>query len=149
MKPLSENRRALFDYAILEHFDAGIELTGHEVKSVKAGHASLAGAYAIIRGGEIFLINCQIPPYQQNNAPEDYESSRTRRLLLHKEEIGSLAGKLKTKGLSLLALSFFLKKNLVKVDLGLGRSRKAHDKRELLKKRATDREVERTLGTGS
>lgn len=143
MSILSENRRARFDYEILEHYEAGIELTGQEVKSVKSGHGNLAGAYAILRGGELFLINCQIPPYQQNNVPEDYDPSRTRRLLLHKEEIKSLSGKLKEKGLSLVALSFFLKKNFVKVDLGLGRSRKKSDKRELLKKRAVDRDIER------
>ncbi|MEY4731463.1 MAG: hypothetical protein RL681_409 [Candidatus Parcubacteria bacterium] len=143
MKPLSENRRATFDYEILEHYEAGIELFGHEVKSVKAGHGNLAGAYAIIRGGEAFLINCQIPPYQQNNVPDDYDPSRTRRLLLHKEEIKSLSGQLKEKGMSLVALSFVTKKNLVKVELGLGRSRKKSDKRELLKKRAHEREIER------
>lgn len=142
-KPLSENRRARFDYDIVENYEAGIELTGQEVKSVKAGHGNLAGAYAILRGGEAYLLNCQIPPYQQNNVPENYDPSRTRRLLLHKEEIRGLVGKLKEKGLSLVALSFFLKKNLVKVELGLGRSRKAHDKREVLKKRAVRREMDR------
>ena len=143
MKPLSENRRAKFDYEILEHIEAGIELFGHEVKSVKAGHGILAGAYAILRGGEAFLVNCQIPPYQQKNVPDDYDPSRTRRLLLHKDEIKELVGKLKEKGLSLLALSFTTKKNLVKVELGLGRSRKSHDKREVLKKRAVQREMDR------
>lgn len=143
MKPLSENRRATFDYEILERIEAGIELFGHEVKSVKAGRGNLAGTYAIIRGGEIFLINCQIPPYQQGNVPDDYDPSRTRRLLLHKTEIRELTGKLKERGLSLLALSFTTKKNLVKVELGLGRSRKAHDKREVLKKRAVQREIDR------
>ena len=143
MKPLSENRRAKFDYEILEHIEAGIELFGHEVKSVKAGHGNLAGAYAILRGGEAFLVNCQIPPYQQKNVPDDYDPSRTRRLLLHKDEIKELVGKLKEKGLSLLALSFTTKKNLVKVELGLGRSRKSHDKREVLKKRAVQREMDR------
>lgn len=143
MQNLSENRRARFDYEILEHYEAGIELVGHEVKSVKTGHGNLAGSYAILRGGEAFLLNCQIPPYQQNNVPENYDPSRTRKLLLHSEEIKSLTGRLKEKSLSLVALSFYTKKNLVKVDLGLGRSRKAHDKRELLKKRATNREMER------
>ena len=143
MKTLSENRRAKFDYEILEHIEAGIELFGHEVKSVKAGHGNLAGAYAILRGGEAFLVNCQIPPYQQKNVPDDYDPSRTRRLLLHKDEIKELVGKLKEKGLSLLALSFTTKKNLVKVELGLGRSRKSHDKREVLKKRAVQREMDR------
>lgn len=143
MKPLSENRRAKFDYDILEYIEAGIELFGHEVKSVKGGHGNLAGAYAILRGGEAFLINCQIPPYQQGNVPDDYDPSRTRRLLLRKEEIRELTGRLKTKGLSLVALSFVTKKNLVKVELGLGTSRKAHDKREVLKKRAVQREIDR------
>ncbi len=143
MKPLSENRRARFDYDILETIEAGIELFGYEVKSVKAGHGALAGAYAIIRGGEVFLVNSQIPPYQKNNVPQDYDPSRTRRLLLRKEEIKELTGKLKEKGLSLVALAFTTNKNLVKVQLGLGRSRKKSDKRELLKKRTHQREIER------
>jgi SsrA-binding protein len=143
MKPLSENRRAKFDYEILEYIEAGIELFGHEVKSVKAGRGNLAGAYAIIRSGEVFLVNCQIPPYQQKNVPDDYDPSRTRRLLLHKGEIKELVGKLKEKGLSLVALAFITQKNLVKVELGLGKSRKAHDKREVLKKRAVQREIDR------
>ena len=144
-KTLSENRRARFDYEIQDHYEAGIELTGQEVKSVKTGHGNLSGAYAILRGGEIFLINCQIPPYQPNNTPKEYDPSRTRRLLLKKEEIRELTGKLKEKRLSLIALSFFLKKNLVKVDLGLGRSRKKSDKRELLKKRDVQREIDRDV----
>jgi len=143
MKPLSENRRAKFDYDILEHFEAGIELTGQEVKSVKNSRGNLAGAYAILRGGEAFLLNCQIPPYQANNVPKEYDPSRLRRLLLKKDEIKELTGKLRDKGLSLLAVSFYTKNNLVKVDLGLGRSRKAHDKRELLKDRAIKRDAER------
>jgi SsrA-binding protein len=147
MKPLSENRRARFDYDILETYEAGIELIGHEVKSVKYGRANLAGAYAILRGNEIFLLNCEIPPYQQNNVPENYDPSRTRRLLLRKNEIKELTGKLKDKGLSLIALSFYTKKNLVKVELGLGHSRKKGDKRDLLKKRAHEREIERSLSS--
>ena len=122
---------------------------------MKAGHGNLAGAYVVIRGGsprrssgvakagEAFLINCQIPPYQQGNVPDDYDPSRTRRLLLHSAEIKELSGRLKEKGLSLVALSFTAKKNLVKVELGLGKSRKSHDKREVLKKRAVQREIER------
>ncbi len=163
MKTLSENRRARFDYEIVENYEAGIELTGQEVKSVKGGHGNLAGAYAIIRGGlprrspagggtkagEVFLINCQIPPYQPNNIAKEYDPSRTRRLLLRKEEIKELTGKLKEKGLSLIALSFYTKKNLVKVDLGLGRSRKTHDKRELLKKRDVEREADRELSSSA
>ena len=140
---LSENRRARFDYDILEIIEAGIELFGHEVKSVRAGRASLVGAYVIIRGDEAFLINCHIPPYQPGNIPKDYEPSRTRRLLLHKKEMHELVKKLKEKSTSLVALEFVKKKDLLKLIVGLGRSRKIHDKRELLKKRAVELEMAR------
>ena len=143
MKILSENRRAKFDYEILENYEAGIELLGQEVKSVKLGRGNLTGSYAIIRNKEAWLINSAIPLYQPKNVGGDYEPSRTRRLLMRKEEIASLTGRLHEKGLSLIPLAFVLKKNLIKVDLGLGKNRKKHDKRELLKKRAAVREIAR------
>ncbi len=142
-KPLAENRRARFDYEILQTYEAGISLTGQEVKSVKGGRMNLSGSYAILRGGEIILLNCQIPAYQPKNAPMDYDSARSRRLLLRREEIRELIGKLKGASVSLIPLSAYLKKNIIKIELGLGKSRKKSDKRELLKKRTILREIAR------
>lgn len=138
---LSENKRARFDYQILEAYEAGIELTGQEVKSVRRGSANLQGSYAIIRGGECWLINATIPPFQVSNTAKDYEPTRTRRLLLTKKEIAEIGHKLDAKGISLLALKFFTKHGLLKIEIGLGKSRKAYDKRELLKERSAIREL--------
>jgi len=134
-KILADNRRAKFDYEILDTLDAGVELLGFEVKSVKASRMSLVGSYAVIRGGEAWLLNAQIPAYQPNNASQDYDPVRTRRLLLRHEEIVELAGKTKNKGIVLVPLSAFLHKNFIKIKLGICRSKKSHDKREALKKK--------------
>lgn len=144
-KLLAENRRARFDYEIIETLEAGIELLGLEVKSIRAARATLAGSYAVFRKGEIWLLNCQIPPYQTNNTPTDYEPTRSRRLLLRREEVAALIGKLKTKGVALVALALLTKHGLIKVRLGLGRSRNKSDKRELLRSRAADREIRRVI----
>ena len=153
---LAENRRARFDYEILETIEAGIELRGFEVKSAKFGRMGIVGSYAVIRGGrpetagraspsskagEAWLLNSQIPPYQKNNTPESYDPLRTRRLLLRKEEISKLIGRLKEKSLSLIPLQVYLKRGFMKIELGLGRPRKKYDKRELLKKRSVEREM--------
>jgi len=142
MKALSENRRARFDYKISDTFEAGIELMGFEVKSAKSGRMQLAGSYAIVRGGEAWLINSQIPPYQPNNTPAGYEPSRPRRLLLHRDEIKKLIGALKAKAF-LIPLRAYLKNGFVKIELGLGKPRKKSDKRELLKKRAAEKEMKK------
>lgn len=140
---LAENRRARFDYALSDTLEAGIELLGAEVKSVKSGQMNLAGSYALARGGEIWLVNAKIPPHQPKNAPPDFASDRPRRLLLHASQIKELSGKLQEKGWSLVPLRAYLKKGLVKLELGLGRSRKARDKREYLRSKAADREMRR------
>ena len=140
-KILSENRKARFDYEIKETIEAGIELRGFEVKSAKAGRMGIVGSHVIVRGNEAWLVNAQLPPYQQNNTPADYDPSRTRRLLLHKKEIAHITGILKEKSASLIPLRVIVKKGIVKIELGLGRARKKRDKRELLKKRAADREM--------
>ncbi len=140
---LTENRRARFDYEILETLEAGIELKGFEVKSAKAAQMQLAGSHALIRGSELWLLNSHIPPYQPKNAPADYDPARSRRLLLRGEEIKRLTGSLKEKKLSLIPLRVYVKKNLVKVELGLGRLRKKSDKREMIKKRSAEREMRR------
>jgi len=138
---VAENRRARLDYDIAEAFEAGVELLGHEVKSVKAGRMGLNGSYVLIRDGQAWLLNASIPPYQQGNVPESYDSDRTRRLLLRKSDIHELSGKLKTKGTHLIPLKTYLKKSLIKLEIGVGRSRKKTDRRDYLKKREHDREM--------
>ncbi|MGB9847994.1 MAG: SsrA-binding protein SmpB [Patescibacteria group bacterium] len=145
MKILAKNRKAEFNYEILERIEAGIQLLGCEVKSVKNGNINLDGSFAQIYGNEIYLINAQIPAWQAKNAPFDYQPDRSRKLLLHKEEINRLIGKMKTERLLLIPLMVYLKKNKIKVELGLGRSRRKIDKREIIKKRETEREIARNL----
>ena len=136
---ITTNKRAYFDYNILEAYEAGIELKGFEVKSIKTGRINLAGAYAIIRDNQAWLINADIPPYQPKNAPEDYDSKRTRRLLLKKSEIKNLIGRVAEKGLTLMPLRVYTKNRKIKIEIGLGKSRKKKDKRELIKKRGKTR----------
>lgn len=143
---LAENRRARFDYEILETYEAGIELSGQEVKSAKSGRFNLAGSYGILRNGEVWLLNSEIPAYQPKNAPAAYDSKRSRRLLLRREEIQKLIGKLNEKSLRLVPLRAYLKKNFIKIELGLARSRKKTDKREVLSRRAAEREMRSGIG---
>ncbi len=138
---IAENRRARFDYDIKEKFEAGIELKGYEVKSVKAGHFQIAGARVLIRGGEAWLVNSHIPPYQPKNMPMDYAEDRARKLLLTKNEIKTITGALHEKGRFLVPLRAYAKKGFVKLELGLSQARKKSDKREVLKKRTHVREM--------
>ncbi len=142
---LSENRKAWFDYQILEKYDAGVELKGFEVKAVKAGKMDIAGTFAVARGNEIWLLGANIPPYQTGNTPADYDPKRSRRLLLQRHEIAELIGKMKERGLTLLPLRVYTKGNLVKIELGLGRGKRGPDKRQAIRKRESQREIERTL----
>src|SRR3989338_6301187 len=144
MAHYAENRKARFDYEILEKYEAGIELLGTEVKSVRGGRMSLEGAFVIIRGDEAFLINSNIPPYQPKNAPQDYDPLHNRRLLLTKKEIGELAGSEKNKSLTIVPISVYNKGRKIKVSLALVKGKKKFDKRETIKKRETDRELRRT-----
>lgn len=141
METIAENRRARFDYDIADTYEAGIELLGHEVKSAKGGHFQIAGARVLIRGGEAWLVNSHIPPYQPKNMPSGYEEDRSRRLLLMKDEIKSLTGALQEKGRTLLPLRAYLKRGFIKLELGIARPRKKSDKREALKKRSHEREM--------
>ncbi len=145
MKPIAENKRARFDYEILDRYEAGIELTGQEVKSAKSGRFDLSASYAVPRAGEFWLLNSSIPAYQPKNVPTNYDPNRSRRLLLHKNEIQTLLGKLRQKSFSLIPLRAYLKKGFIKLELGLAKSRKKSDKRELLKKRAAEREMRKAL----
>ncbi len=145
MKDITFNRRALYDYEILEILEAGIELKGFEVKSIKTGRINLAGAYVIIRDNQAWLLNSDIPAYQPKNTPDDYNSKRTRRLLIKKSEIKNLIGRVQEKGLTLLPLKVYTKgkSGRIKIEIGLGKSRKKADKRELIKKREVEREIKR------
>ena len=137
------NKRAYYDYHILETHEAGIELRGFEVKSVRKGNVSLRGAFATIKGSELWLTNGHIGAYQSGNTPTDYDPTRPRRLLMHKKEIGHLIGKLKEKGLTLMPLKMYNKHGKIKVEVGVARGKKQYDKREVIKKRDTVREKQR------
>lgn len=145
---ITTNKRAYFDYEILETFEAGIELKGFEVKAIKSGRINLAGSYAIVRNNQIWLLNADIPPYQPKNMPEDYDSKRTRRLLLKKSEIKNLIGRIQEKGLTLVALKVYTKakQGKIKIEIGLARSRKIRDKRQLIKERESRREMRKNTG---
>ena len=145
MSVIITNKRAHFDYEVLEAYEAGIELRGFEVKAVKSGRINLAGSYAIIKNNQAWLLNADIPSYQPLNTPADYDSKRTRRLLLRKSEIKNLIGRTKEKGLTLVPLKVYTKAHRIKIEIGLGKSRKKGDKRELIKKRDIEREIGRRL----
>lgn len=144
MAVFSENKRAHFDYNILETYEAGLELKGFEVKSIIAGRANVNGAHAVIRGDEAWLLNCDIPPYQPGNTPDGYDAKRTRKLLLNRKEINELIGRTKEKGLTLIPTKLYNKGRNVKVEIGLARSRKKGDKRETIKKKEFKRELRRS-----
>jgi SsrA-binding protein len=143
MANYAENRKARFNYEILEKYETGIELLGTEVKSVRAGQMSLEGAFVIARGGEAFLINANIPPYQPKNSPKDYDPLKNRKLLLTKKEIAELAGSEKNKSLTIVPISVYNKNRKIKVEIALCKGKKKFDKRETIKKRDTDREIRR------
>jgi SsrA-binding protein len=144
-KTVSSNRRALHLYAILERFEAGIVLTGSEVKSLRQGRASIAEAYGRISGGELWLENMHIPPYEQGEK-RGYDPLRSRKLLLHRREIERLIGKQKEQRLTLVPMRVYFSHGLAKVELGLGRGKAEYEKREATLKRQHDREMERALG---
>lgn len=148
MATFAINKRATFDYEILEKFEAGIELLGNEVKSIRLGRAQLLGSFVVLRGGEAFITGLIIPPYQANNTHTTYIEDRTRKLLLNKKQIQHIEESLKNKGLTLIAISLYNKGPKIKIEIGLAKGKKKFDKRETIKKRDTDRELRRTLKTG-
>lgn len=141
---LCTNRRARHEYEIEETFEAGVALLGTEVKSLRAGLVSLQDAYARIEGGEAYLLNCHINPYEAASR-FGHDPLRKRKLLLHKREIRRLIGKVQEKGLTLIPLSFYLKEGRVKVELALARGKKLYDRREDLKRRMIQRELDQAL----
>ncbi len=144
-KVVSDNRQARYLYEILETFEAGIELKGTEVKSIRQGKANLKDGYALIRNGEAWLINVHISPHQTTGEYFNHDPRRTRRLLLHRGELRKLIGKVEEKGLTLVPLKMYLKRGWVKISLGLAKGKKLHDKREDLRKRQDQREIQRAM----
>ena len=147
-KLIASNRKARHDYAVVDTFEAGVMLTGTEVKSLRLGRASLVDGFATIDDGEVYLRNVHIPEYEQGSWT-NHEPRRTRKLLLHKAEIERLIGKTKESGLTLVPLSLYFSAGKVKVELALARGKRSYDKRQDLARRDADREVARALGRRS
>lgn len=143
-KILATNRKAFHDYFIEETFEAGIALTGTEIKSVRAGALNLRDSFAAVREGEMYLHNVHISPYEQGNR-FNVDPYRTRKLLMHRKEINRLMGRVKEKGLTIVPLRVYLKKNRAKVEIALVKGKKQYDKREAISKRDADREIERSM----
>ena len=144
-KTIAKNRRAFHDYEILETYEAGIELTGTEVRSLRDNHCQLTDCFVLVRGGELWLNNVHIPPFAQGNLANP-DPDRKRRLLMHKRQIRYLEEKVREKGLAIVPLKLYFKDNgLVKVEVALARGKKLYDKRESMKKRDTARDIERAL----
>ena len=134
------NRKARYDYEILEEIECGIVLKGTEIKSIRAGKANIRDSYAIIKNGEVFLLNTHIDTYEQGNI-FNHDETRTRKLLLHKKEILKLKDKLNTQGYTLIPLKIYIKKGIAKVLLGVAKGKKNYDKRETIKKRDIERQI--------
>ena len=144
-KTVATNRKARHDYLIEDTFEAGLVLQGSEMKSIRAGQVNLRDSYAAVRGGELWLLNADISTYQQASY-QNHEPRRDRKLLMHRREINRLTGKLQEKGLTLIPLQLYLKNGRAKIQLGLGRGKKSYDKRQSLRERDDQRQIERALG---
>jgi SsrA-binding protein len=144
-KIVSDNRQARFQYEILETYETGIELVGTEVKSIREGKVNLRDGFALVRNGEVFLYNVHISPHKTASQVFNHDPTRTRKLLLHRQEIRKLIGKVEQQGLTLVPLKMYLKRGWVKLDLALVRGKKLHDKRDDLKRRQDQRDMERAI----
>jgi len=142
---IADNKKALFNYAIEERFEAGVVLHGWEVKALRAGKVQLTDGYVLIRDGELFLIGCQVNPLRTTSTHVSADAARTKKLLLHKGEISRLVGKVEQKGYALVPLNLHWKNGKVKCEVGLGRGKGEHDKRDTIKEREGKREVERAM----
>lgn len=145
MEPYAYNRTIHHDYEILETLQAGLVLAGHEVKAIRTGHASLKGAHAIVRAGEAWLLNASISPYQPANTPDGYDPTQTRKLLLKRKDIDRLLGKIKNEGLTIVPIKLYNSNRKIKLELGLARGKKKHDKRQDAKKRDAKRDMARAM----
>lgn len=145
MKPISKNKKAFFDFEVLEKFEAGLVLRGFEVKAIKTGRINLTGSHIIIRQNEAWLVGASVPPYQPKNTPESYDPQRTRKLLLSKDEIKRLTGRIQEKGLTLTPLSVYTNHGKVKLEFALARGKKLHDKRQKISERESRRRIQRAF----
>ncbi len=145
MGNLIKNRKASYNYHIFDKIEAGISLTGQEAKALRSGKGSLSGAFISLKNNQAYLLNLTISPYQPNNISKDYNPQRERKLLLKKSEIKNLIGKVKEKGVTLIPLSIYTRKNFIKVEVGVVKGKKKYDKRESIKKREIDRDIRRRL----
>lgn len=144
VKTIATNRKAHHDYFIEDKFEAGLVLTGTEIKSIRAGHVNLRDSFAVVKEGEMWLMNTHIAPYDQGTYT-NHEPRRPRKLLMHRREVNRIAGKLQEKGFTLVPLRLYLKNNLAKVELGLARGKKQYDKRATLREKETRREIDRVV----
>lgn len=144
VKIIATNRKARHDYHIDDTFEAGMTLTGTEIKSIRAGRVSLRDSFAVVKEGELWLMNAHIAPYDQGTYA-NHEPRRPRKLLMHRREINRIAGQLQEKGFTLVPLRLYLKNNLAKVELGLARGKKQYDKRAALRQKETRREIDRAV----
>lgn len=143
-KTIATNRKARHDYSIDDTFEAGLVLTGTEIKSIRAGHVNLRDGFAVVKEGELWLMNAHIAPYDQGTYA-NHEPRRPRKLLMHRREINRIAGKLQEKGFTLVPLRLYLKNNRAKIELGLARGKKQYDKRVALREKETRREIDRAV----
>ena len=145
MANLTLNKRARYDYKLIDRYEAGIVLLGQEVKSIKLGQASLKGSFVTLKGKELYLTNANIPRYKMASALKPYEPARPRKLLLKKAEIKSLTGKMKSQGLTLVPLRLYTKNRLIKLEFALARGKRKYDKRQTISKREDQRKMDRRL----
>jgi SsrA-binding protein len=145
VKDIANNRKAFHDFEIIDRFEAGLVLTGSEIKSIRAGRVSLRDGYASVRDGELWLANVHISPYDRASH-QNHDPRRPRKLLMHRREINRLQGKLQEKGLTLVPLRLYLKKHVAKVELGLARGKRLYDKRAALQDKETRRQIDRAVG---
>ncbi len=145
MATLVSNKKAHLSWEITDTLDAGVELLGFEVKSIKNGQGSLEGASVGVRGSEAYLLGATVPPFQVGNTPAGYDPLRARRLLLKRHEIDTMLGLESRKGESLIPLSFYTKNNLIKLEIGVGRHKKKHDKRAAISRREVNRDIDREM----
>jgi SsrA-binding protein len=145
MANFAENKKAKFDYEILDEYEGGLELLGHEVKSIRTKGADISNAHVLVRGGEVYLVGASIPLYQNTKQLEKYDPERIRRILLNKKEILELTNQDSKKGLTVVPISLYNKGRLIKIRFALVKGKKKFDKREKIKERDTNREMQRTL----
>jgi SsrA-binding protein len=145
IKVISDNRQARYLYEILETYEAGVSLLGTEVKSIRGGKVNLKDGYAILRNGEAWLFNVHISPYEAGGIYFNHEPRRNRKLLMHRREINQLIGQVEQKGLTLIPLKLYFKNGKIKVSIGLAKGKKLHDKRESIKRREDQRDMQRAL----